>query len=214
RRPIGVAAARPGLLPLLTLLGLLLPLLPLPPLLPLLLALLPLALLPLLALLALLALLLARLIRRILLALLILAVLGVLAVASLLAVARLLIRAIADPLIERLQAPHEIARLVGRLRERILLRLVAERRGGVGNLLLGVLHVRERRVGQRAVVLRAVARRLPHRVGRLLRLPRRVGELGPLLLAWELFAPARRLLGFLRELALATASAARLLLLR
>ncbi len=50
-------------------------------------------------------------------------------------------------------------------------------------LLLRFLQLFERRIGQRAVVLRAVGRRLPHRVGRILQLTRRVGEVGPLLLA-------------------------------
>src|SRR5205085_5992853 len=84
-----------------------------------------LALLPLLALLALLSLLPA-----------------LLAVLRLLALPLALLRAIAHALIERFHAAHEIARLVGGARERILLRLAADGRGSVADLLLQRVEVR------------------------------------------------------------------------
>src|SRR5207253_3187632 len=102
------------------------------------------------ALLRLLPVLLALALLLILLALLLLLILSILltllagALLLLLAITRLLIliRAIAQPLIERLHAAHEVARLVGRLRQRILLRLVAEGVLRVGDLLFERVEIR------------------------------------------------------------------------
>ena len=106
-----------------------------------------------------------------------------------LAVARLL--RLTHPLAERLQAAHEIARLVGGAAERVLLRLLSKRRLGLADLPLQRVEVRGDVVFHR---LRVVARRsseLAARVANLLahplvaNRPRRVVQLarGLLLIA-------------------------------
>jgi hypothetical protein len=67
------------------------------------------------------------------------------------------LRSLPHPLIQRFHPAHEIARLVGRPRERILLRGLAHCARGVGDLALQPLEVRADRLLHAARVLRAGA---------------------------------------------------------
>jgi hypothetical protein len=113
--------------------------------------------------------------------------LTLLALLALLSLLTLLRGAIAHPLVERLHASHEIARLVDSLAERVLLVRVAERGRGVADLVLQRFEVRldvafhRTRVLARLTLQRVlrVADLLPHALvgdaaGRFIQLPRRL----------------------------------------
>ncbi len=73
---------------------------------------------------------------------------------------------------------------------------------------LRLLEPLQRRGRLGAAALLAVGGRLAHRIGRLAQLPRRLHQLRPVLLARQLFEPARRFFRLVRELALLLTGAA------
>src|SRR5438876_895106 len=126
-------------------------------------------------------------------------------------------RACAASAIARLDLVLDLALLGGelfRLALRVLDVLLRAVRLALRELIGRLPQLLERLLRRRAAVLRSVGRCAPHLIGRLLQLAREVGQLLARHVALQLLEPPRRLLHFVRELALAGAAAAGALVVR